>query len=324
MALSTSVENRDTTDREIVISRLISSPRELVFMAWSDPKHLSNWWGPNGFTVTTEKMEFKEGGSWKYVMHGPDGQDYDNLVTYRQIKRPERLVYDHGGDDGKVAFKVTATFEAVGDKTKVTMHSVFPTAEARNLVVERYGAIEGGKQTIGRLDDYVRDLSHASGTKPFVISRIFKAPIDLMFEVWTQPKHLQHWFGPKGGQIKHSKMDFRPGGTYHYCMDYSGTEMWGKFTYREIVKPERIAYINSFSNAQGGLGRHPFSPNWPAEMLTTITFTAHLDHTTVKIEWVPINATEAELKTFEEGRGSMTQGWSGTFERLEEYLKTGV
>ena len=115
-------------DREIVATRILNAPRELVFDVWTDPKHLTQWWGPKGFTTSTFAMDVKPGGVWRFVMHGPDGRDYENKITYVEVVKPERLVYKHGGDKDvePVNFQVTVTFEAQGDKTKLTMRMVFP------------------------------------------------------------------------------------------------------------------------------------------------------------------------------------------------------
>jgi uncharacterized protein YndB with AHSA1/START domain len=158
-------------------------------------------------------------------------------------------------------------------------------------------------------------------TKEFVILRSFDVPREFMFRLWTDPEHMQHWWGPKGFKVIHSKMDLRPGGIYHYGMrSPDGHDMWGKFVFREIVKPERLVFVNSFSDEKGGITRHPMSPTWPLEMLSTITFTEQSGKTTVTVRWISLNATEEERKTFEDGFDSMQEGWGGTFEQLTEYL----
>lgn len=160
-----------------------------------------------------------------------------------------------------------------------------------------------------------------SGKEAFVISRTFDVPRDFMFKVWTDPAHMQRWWGPKGVKVTHSKMELHPGGVYHYCMRTpDGQDMWGIFVYREIVKPERIVFVNSFSNEQGGLTHHPMMRTWPLEMLSTITFTEQGGKTTVTVRWSPLNATNEERKTFENGFESMKKGWGGTFEQLGDYL----
>src|SRR5215471_8987755 len=110
------------SDREIVISRVFDAPRELVWKAWTDPEHVGKWWGPRGFSTTTRSIKIAPGGSWRYVMHGPDGTDYENLMTFIEVVKPEKLVYTMGGsvETEPVNFHVTTTFEEVGGKTKVT------------------------------------------------------------------------------------------------------------------------------------------------------------------------------------------------------------
>ena len=149
-----------TADREIVLTRTFDAPRELVFDAWTDTKQIVQWWGPTGFTTTTDELEVKPGGVWRFVMHGPDGTDYKNKIVFIEVVRPERLVYRHAGDaeTDPVRFHVTVTFAAQGSKTRLTMASIFETAEERNRVVEKYGAIEGGKQTLSRLAEHLARL----------------------------------------------------------------------------------------------------------------------------------------------------------------------
>jgi uncharacterized protein YndB with AHSA1/START domain len=160
-----------------------------------------------------------------------------------------------------------------------------------------------------------------SATAPFVVSRSVAAPRARVWQAWTEVEHLQHWWGPKGFVVTHCKVDLRPGGLMHYCLRApDGAEMWGRFLYREIVKPEKLVWVNSFSDEKGGITRHPMAPGWPREMLTTVTFAEQGKGTLIMVNWVPINATEDERRIFEEGRGSMLQGWTGTFEQLEHYL----
>jgi uncharacterized protein YndB with AHSA1/START domain len=148
-----------TADREIVVSRTIEAPRSLVFEAYTDVKHLGQWWGPDGFTTTTRSFEFRPGGVWDFLMHGPDGADYPNWIRWLEIDPPERLVFLHGDrPDDPRAFRSTVTFVERGGATEVTMRAVFNTKEQRDEVIERYHAIEGGKQTLGRLAAYVATL----------------------------------------------------------------------------------------------------------------------------------------------------------------------
>ncbi|BDA80304.1 activator of HSP90 ATPase [Leptospira kobayashii] len=151
------MHSNNTEDRTVSTTRLFDAPRELVFQMWTDPNHVGNWWGPKGFTNTIESMEVKPGGVWKFVMHGPDGVDYPNTIVYKEVRKPELLIYRHGTDmeDRPDDFHVTVTFEEEGKKTKLTMIALFQSAEARNEVVEKHGAIEGMNQTMERLRDYL-------------------------------------------------------------------------------------------------------------------------------------------------------------------------
>jgi uncharacterized protein YndB with AHSA1/START domain len=150
-----------TSDREMVTTREFDAPRELVFAAWTDRSHLSQWWGPNGFTTTTYEMEVHPGGVWRFTMHGPDGTDYPNHILYRVVDPPSRLEYDHGSGDPSQppAFQVIVTFADLGGRTAVTLHSIFPNAAALEYVVREHGAVEGARQTLERFGEYLRGVA---------------------------------------------------------------------------------------------------------------------------------------------------------------------
>ena len=147
--------------RSIIAVREFDAPRELVFAVWTDPKHLAQWWGPNGFTTTTSAFDTRPGGVWRFVMHGPDGRDYQNRITYDEIVKPERLAYHHGGgeDVEPVQFKVTVTFEDLGGTTRLTMRMLFPSAAERDRVIKEYGADKGLVQTLARLAEHLAALA---------------------------------------------------------------------------------------------------------------------------------------------------------------------
>jgi len=142
----------DTSNHEIITARVFDAPRELVWKAWTEPEHIAQWWGPNGFTSTIHEMDVRPGGAWRFIMHGPDGVDYKNHSVFIEVAEPERLVYDHLSGP---KFHVTVTFDDEGDRTKVTMRMLFDTAEEHHKVVEQYGAIEGAKQTFARLAEHL-------------------------------------------------------------------------------------------------------------------------------------------------------------------------
>ena len=145
----------DTAAREIVASRVFDAPRELVWKAWSDPKHIVQWWGPKGFTTTMQEMDFRPGGAWRFIMHGPDGTDYQNKSIYREIVKPQRITYSHVSGP---LFEATVTFTAQGDKTRIEVRMVFESAELREKVAKDFGAVEGLHQTLERLGEQLTKM----------------------------------------------------------------------------------------------------------------------------------------------------------------------
>src|SRR3954462_6726042 len=147
-----------TADREIVISRVIDAPRELVFEAFTEVRHLSHWWGPEGFTTTTRAFDFRVDGEWVFVMHGPDGTDYQEWISWTEIAPPERIALLHGESRGDPnAFESVLTFVPDGAATRIELRTVFPTQDLRDEAVEKYHAIEGGQQTLSKLAAYVTE-----------------------------------------------------------------------------------------------------------------------------------------------------------------------
>jgi uncharacterized protein YndB with AHSA1/START domain len=164
----------------------------------------------------------------------------------------------------------------------------------------------------------------AKTVNDFVISRVLDAPRDLVWRCFTQVERLKQWWGPKGVKIARASVDFRVGGSFHYAMQPpSGDIMWGKMTYREIAPHDRIEFINSFSDEAGGVTRHPMAPGWPMQMLSTFIFEDMPGgKTKFTVRWSPYEATPDEQATFDSDQSlvSMTNGWSGTLEKLEAYL----
>lgn len=163
----------------------------------------------------------------------------------------------------------------------------------------------------------------AKSSEPFVISRVFDAPRDRVWKAWTEAARLKQWWGPAGFKVHTCKVDLRPGGVFHYGMKApDGSDMWGKFVYREITAPRKLVFIVSFSDPKGGMTRHPSAPNWPLQMLSTVTFEEQGGKTKVTVRWIAHEATELERKTFEDGMESMQQGWTGTLDQFAGYLKS--
>ncbi len=162
-----------------------------------------------------------------------------------------------------------------------------------------------------------------TAAQELVIARTFDAPRELVWKAWTEQERLDKWWGPKGFLMKTAKLELKPGGVFHYSMQSpDGKVMWGKFVFREIRAPEKLVYVNMFSDAQGNATRNPWLPVWPLEILNTLTLEEKDGQTLLTIRGGPINATQEEIDAFLKNRPGMQQGFAGTFAQLDEYLKT--
>jgi uncharacterized protein YndB with AHSA1/START domain len=165
-------------------------------------------------------------------------------------------------------------------------------------------------------------MSDTTTNGDFVISRIFDAPRQVVWDAFTKPERMKEWWGPKGAKIIHSKMELRVGGIYHYGMQMpDGQVMWGRMIYREITPPQQLVFINSFSDEQAGLTRHPLAPTWPLELVSIFKLEELPGgKTKFTVTWRPHTATDEERKAFDGGHQSMQGGWTGTLDQLEAYL----
>lgn len=145
-----------TVKNELSISRILNAPRELVWEAWSKEEHIVQWWGPVGFTNTVHKMDFTEGGEWNFIMHGPDGKNYKNLIVFNKIVVNERLEYSHINSP---KFEATVTFKKYGTKTLLKVRMRFETSDDYDLAVNTHGAKQGLVETMGRLKHLVEKLN---------------------------------------------------------------------------------------------------------------------------------------------------------------------
>ncbi len=142
-------------DRELLIEREMPFPRELVWQAMTDPAHVNNWWGPDGFRNERVTMDFRVGGTWTFDMVAPDGTVYPNRVDYKEITPPVRMLFDHG-DGERVWFEASITLQETATGTLVIVRQLYPSAAERDHVVRTYGAVEGGKQHLAKLEAYVK------------------------------------------------------------------------------------------------------------------------------------------------------------------------
>ena len=293
-------------ERRITNVRLLDAPRALVWQVWTDPQHLTHWWGPRGFSTTTTSRDLRPGGSWLFVMHGPDGTDYGNRITFLEVHEPERLVYRHEGTDGAtkdVTFLTTVTFVEKGRQTEVTLSAEFPSKAARDHVAENYGAVEGGRQTLERFAEEVGLQQGYSLT----VSRVIKAPRQLVWDAWTKPEHTDKW-GPDGYTV-HQVNDavVRAGGTWRVMMrpESGGKELWQGGVYREVKEPERLVMTMAWDDENGRPGR---------PMLLSLTFEA------LGPKETRLTLRQDGLPTADE-RDGHAEGWGEALTALAKHLE---
>ena len=302
----------DRSDREIHLTRTFDAPRELVFKAWTTPRHIQKWLGPQGFTITTTSIDLKQGGAWIYTMHGPDGTDWPNRMRFTEIVRPARIVYvhDEGKDDGaeQQRFEVTVTFRDDGPmKCLLDFRMVFAKPELRELAF-KHGAIAGAQQTMDKLAAEVAAMAPAVGVVHF--ERILDAPRELAFKVWTDPAHIAKWWGPHKFTLPECSLDLRPGGVLRIIMRApDGTDLWCKGEVREVKAPELFVFTNIAATMDG---------EHLAEGLTTVTFADMGAKTKLTVDSRSVLIKDG----WEAAIAGMRTGWSQQLERLEAYVPT--
>ncbi len=306
---------------EIRLIREYDAPLEIVWDAWTDPDQAAQWWGPRGFTLTTHSKDLRPGGIWHYTMHGPDGTDYPNKTLYHEVEERKKLVYDHGANDERAPlFRVTVTFAESGGKTTMDMTMALRTAEEAQATRE-FIKKAGGNGTWDRLAEYLD--KQIAGRDIFVINRSFDAPVDVLFTMWTDPERFSKWLPPVGLNMEFLEVDIRAGGIAFYKMtNHADLTMYGRIEYQEIIKPSRLVYKQQFCDEEGNLSRHPKLPVWPATMHTIVLLTPEGNNVSrVTVTWKPVGEfTQEEVAVFLEHRPSMTQGWTGSFDKLESLL----
>ena len=296
----------DAAARELVLTRIIDAPRELVFRMWTDPVHLAKWWGPRDFTNPVCEIDFRPGGALRIVMRAPDGTDYPMGGIFREIVTPERLVFTNCAldRDGNILLDglTTVTFAEQGEKTKLTVQT---RATALVPAAAQYleGMQAGWEQTLDGLARHAQDMA----ARELVVTRVIDASRELVFEAWTDPKHLAQWWGPDGFSTTTSAFDFKTGGVWRFVMHGpDGRDYENRITFDEIVKPERLRYQH------GGGGDVE-----PVQFRTTVTFDDLGGRTRVMLRGEFPSAEERARVIREYGAD---KGLVQTLARLAEYV----
>jgi uncharacterized protein YndB with AHSA1/START domain len=306
---------------EIRLTREYDALVSAVWDAFTDPDQVAQWWGPRGFTLTTHSKDLRPGGIWHYTMHGPDGIDYPNWTLYHEVEDRRKLVYDHGATaDRPPLFRVTVLFSEAKGRTTMELTMTLPSAEEAEAT-RRFIKDAGGNSTWDRLAEYLDETER--GKNSFVINRSLPAPIDRVFEMWTDPAHLSSWLPPAGFDMTFLRADFRKGGDCFFRMSNdAGIAFYGKFEFLEFAKPSRIVYVQRFCDENESPIRHPGLPEFPESMRTTISLASESGQETrvTVVSEMNANATAAEVAAFRSERSGMTLGWTGSFDGLEGIL----
>lgn len=310
------------SDNEIRITRIYDAPVALVWEVWTDPAHATHWWGPRGFSLTTHGKDLRPGGYWDYTMHGPDGKDWPNYTRYHEVVPLQKLVYDHGAASADAApmFSVVATFRDLGgNRTEFVMRMILPTAEAARQT-RGFVKAAGGNGTWDRLAEYLVEQQTAAPV--FVINRSFDAPRAQVFDSWTTPALLATWLPPAGFGMTYSRDDIRPGGDVRFVLSQGDVAMHVQHVYEEVVRPDRLVYLQRFTDGAGNVARQPGAPTWPETTRVTVLFVDEGEaQTRVTVQFDVVgDATAEERSTFTGERSGMTVGWTASFDVLEGML----
>lgn len=298
----TKAETKGVSDREILLSRVLEAPRERVWKALTDPMQVDQWWGPNGFRNVTQSWDFRPGGLWKHVMIGPDGAEYPNVSRFVEIVENDHVTYFNSGSkkgEKGMSFHMTFSLKALGPaKTEVTIHHVFETKADRDFVVERFGAVEGGKQTLLRLAGYA-----APGFE-LLMERVIDAPVSRVWDAWAKPDQVAQWFAPKPYVLIVRAMDLKAGGAFDMSMRApDGQEHAFAGRYFEVVAGRRICWTGEF----------PGDP--PGNMRTEVLFEAQGQKTKLKVRQTFAVITPVN----EQPTKGAKIGWGMTLDQLDAF-----
>jgi uncharacterized protein YndB with AHSA1/START domain len=310
-------------DCVIIISRVFDAPRELVFKAWTEPKQIEQWWGPAGFTTRVTELDLRPGGQACYVMIGPDGKEYPSKGVFREIVPFERIVTsDEFGDgieevldvDLPQGMVLTILFEDLAGKTRVTIQIEHPSVEERRKH-EAMGVVAGWNSSLDCLDAFLAQQHQPQNgftltlpsDREILVTRVFNAPRQLVFEAWTQPEHVKRWFGGCSSMtVTVCEIDLRVGGNWRYVLQEPGNDTSFVLSgeYREIVPPERLVATERYEPIPG------------SDHLNTLTLSEQDGKTTLHI-LIQHESKEQRDGHFQSG---MEMGLRQSLNRLEDFL----
>lgn len=315
--------------KEIIVSCVFDAPKDLVWKMYTDPKLIPLWWGPKRLATKVEKMDVRPGGTWRFIQFDKDGRSYAFHGTYREVVPLECMIYTFSfeGIPPEHELFQTVKFEEYKKpfrkndviplrssetaRTKVTETTVYKTIEDLEKMLN-LGMKEGVIESMDRFGELLT-------SKELVIGRTFSAPRDLIWKMFTDPKLIPLWWGPKEFKVPYAEIDFRTGGKYLISMQSpDGKEFWSTGIYLDIIPPERLVMMDSFADEHGhevpstyyGLER-----GFPMEMLIKVELREDINNTKLTLKHSDISCISSK------DLGNMKQGWNQSFDKLEEVLK---
>ena len=294
------------SDLDLVLTRVIGAPRELVWAAWTTPEHLKHWWGPHGMTTPVIEMDLRPGGIFRTVMRDPAGNEYPTNGTFAEIAKPEKLVFDNDfpdGPDGKPGTaRCAVRFDAMGAKhTRMTVRWTH-TSQAQKEMHLAMGFHGGWGETVDRLVLHV--APQPGGPKKVTLTRRLDAPRALVWQAWTDPKMMTQWWGPKHFTAPHVAIDLRPGGAVNLDMQGpDGTIYPCQGLFRAVVPTEKLVFWAWVPDAEG----RAFLDD-----VTTVTFTEQNGKTLVTVDATVLQAMPEAAASL----SGMEEGWAQSLEKL--------
>jgi uncharacterized protein YndB with AHSA1/START domain len=296
-----------TSELEFVMTRVFRAPRELVFAACTEPRHMAQWWGPRGFTLPVCEMDVRPGGTYRFVQHAPDGNEYGFHGDYREVTPPERVVMTQIFDPYPTSeLLVSLTFEDLGDgRTRLVNSMRFDTIENRDGSLDA-GMEHGARESYERLAEHLETMERG-----MFFERVFDAPREVVFDVWTRPEHVALWWGPSGFTNTIETMDVRPGGVWRFVMHGpDGVDYPNRIVFREVVRPERLVYEHGGDS----------SSEDDAPFLGVVTFAAEGEGNKQTRLTMRSLFASADVREMVKREYHAEEGGSQTLDRLHDYL----
>jgi uncharacterized protein YndB with AHSA1/START domain len=298
------------SDTEILLARSFDAPRWLVFEALTEPEHVAHWWGPRNSKMKVCEIDFREGGTWRYVLTCPAGKEVAFSGVYHEIVKPERLVCTECYEEpslGNPKWRLTMTLEEANGKTTLRSHVVHPNKESRDGHLNA-NMEPGAAETFDRLEEILADNSQME--REIEITRVFDAPRDLVYEAWTQCEHMTQWWGPEVFTNHRCQLDVRPGGKWQITMrSPQGMDFKCGGVYSEVIRPERLAFTNDAIDDNGGILLKGF---------TTVIFAEQGEKTKLTLKTKAIGQVPFAPQMLK----GMRAGWSGSLDKLAAYVTT--